>query len=223
MNRHTKLMAAMILIMAAAAFLRLPSLGNRPFHSDEAVHAFKFRELWENGVYRYDPNEFHGPTLYCAALPTVTLSGRHTFTETRESDYRLAIAIFGIALIPLIALLRDGLGGRATVFAALLTAISPAFVFYSRYYIQEVLLVFFTLGMIACGWRYRQSGKVMWLAAAGASAGLMIATKETAVLAFVAAGIALGVGFPHRQWYFPSFDKRGGRTLGRREAAAAVF
>src|SRR5258706_15189037 len=114
MIRRFGYLAAVIAIVAAAALLRIPQLGNRPFHGDEAVHAFKFRELWEDHVYRYDPNEFHGPTLYYAALPTVVLSGRHAFAETRESDYRLAIAIFGIALIPLIALMRDGLGARAS-------------------------------------------------------------------------------------------------------------
>src|SRR5262249_11793062 len=153
-------------------------------------HAFKFREIWEHGVYRYDPNEFHGPTLYYAALPTVLLNGRHSFAETKESDYRLSTALIGIALIPVLALVRDGLGKRAVLLAALLLAISPAFVFYSRYFIQEILLVFFTLGVIASSWRYYRSRKIGWLLGIGICAGLMIATKETAVIAFVGAFVA---------------------------------
>jgi uncharacterized protein (TIGR03663 family) len=159
-------------------------------HGDEAVHAFKFAELWERGVYRYDPNEYHGPTLYYAALPTVWLSGRHQFGEMQEADFRLATALIGAAIVPLVLLLSDGLGRRAAVAAALLTAVSPAFVFYSRYFIQEVPLAFFTLAALACGWRYRQSGRTRWLVAAAAAAGLMIATKETALLTFAAAGLA---------------------------------
>lgn len=159
-------------------------------HGDEAVHAFKFAELWERGVYRYDPNEYHGPTLYYAAVPTVWLSGRHHFGEMREADLRLAPALIGAAMVPLLLLLSDGLGRRAGVVAALLMAVSPAFVFYSRYFIQEVPLVFFTLAAIACGWRYRQSGRIGWLVGAAAAAGLMIATKETALLTFAAAGMA---------------------------------
>ena len=62
--------------------------------------------------------------------------------------------IFGIGLIGLLLLLTDGLGKTAVATAALLTAISPAMVFYSRYYIQEMLLVFFTLAALGCGWRY---------------------------------------------------------------------
>jgi uncharacterized protein (TIGR03663 family) len=183
-----------MLLLAIGAFaFRQPSLGNRPMHGDEAVHAFKFRELWEHGVYRYDPNEFHGPTLYYAALPSVWLHGRRDFAATTEADFRLPIAVFGAAMVLLLLPLADGLGRRAMLWAGLLTAISPAFVFYSRYYIQEVLLACFTLGMLACGWRYARTRRVSWLAAGGLCAGLMVASKETAVFAFVAAGIALGL------------------------------
>ena len=56
-----------LLILAGAAFaLRWPALDQRPFHNDEAVNAVKFGELWENGIYRYDPHEYHGPTLHYA-------------------------------------------------------------------------------------------------------------------------------------------------------------
>ncbi len=176
----------------AALGLRLPSLGNRPFHADEAVHAIKFRELWEKGVYRYDANEFHGPTPYYAALPVVALRGRATIAETRESDYRLAIALFGAGMVLLLWLASDGLGRSATIIAALLIAVSPAMVFYSRYFIQEIPLTFFTLAAIVCGWRYLQSRKTGWAIVTGICVGLMIATKETAVLSFIAALVAWG-------------------------------
>jgi uncharacterized protein (TIGR03663 family) len=74
-------------------------------------------------------------------------------------------------------------------------------VFYSRYYIQEMLLVFFTFAAIACAWRYfgsleqpEQDPKrpgLPWLIAAGTALGLMHATKETAVLAWAAIAAAL--------------------------------
>jgi uncharacterized protein (TIGR03663 family) len=183
----------MILLAIGAFAFRQPQLGNRPMHGDEAVHAFKFRDLWEKGVYKYDPNEYHGPTIYYAALPSVWLHGRHSFADATEADFRLPIVLFGAAMVLLLLPLTDALGRRATLWAGLLTAISPAFVFYSRYYIQEVPLAFFTLGMLACGWRYARTRRAGWLAACGACAGLMIASKETAVFAFVAAGLGLAL------------------------------
>jgi uncharacterized protein (TIGR03663 family) len=165
-------------------------------HADEAVHAVKFRDLWERGVYRYDPNEFNGPTLYYAALPVVYLNGRRDFADTREADYRTAVALFGAGMVLLFALVADGIGRPAALCAAALTALSPASVFYSRYYIQEMLLAFFTLGALACGWRYARKPSAGWAAGAGLCAGLMIATKETAVLAFAAAALALPAAAP---------------------------
>jgi uncharacterized protein (TIGR03663 family) len=183
--------ALLLLLTAGALLLRLPDLGNRPFHGDEAVHAVKFSELWQKGVYRYDANEFHGPTIYYAALPSVWLHGRHDFASTQESDYRLPIVVFGAALLLLFFPLADGMGRQSALWSALFTALSTAFVFYSRYYIQEMLLAFFTLGMIACGWRYVRSHRASWLLGAGVCAGLMAASKETAVLTFLSCGLAL--------------------------------
>ena len=182
--------AVMVLILAAALVLRLPRLGDRPFHGDEAVHAVKFRELWEKGRYEYDPQEYHGPTLYYAALPVVAAKGRATFAETQEADYRLAVALLGAAMVLLVPLLRDGVGPAGVLWAALLIAVSSPFVFYSRYFIQEVVLVCFTLALIACGWRYCVSGRTAWLMGAALAAGLIIATKETSILTFAALGLA---------------------------------
>ncbi len=186
MRHRRAFLIAMIALTVGAFAFRLPALGIRPFHGDEAVHAFKFLDLWVQGVYRYDHNEFHGPTLYYAALPSIWLHGRHSFASCTESDFRLPIVLFGAAMVLVIAPLSSGLGKRAIFCAGILAAISPALVFYSRYYIQETLLAFFTLATIACGWQYSRHMKRRWLLLAGVSAGLMIASKETAVLSFAA-------------------------------------
>lgn len=180
-------------IVVLALGLRILSLSNRPMHADEAVHTIKFKELWEKGIYHYDANEFHGPTPYYAALPVMVLRGRTTFADTRESDYRLAIALFGAGMVLLLALATDGLGRLGTVIAGLLTALSPAMVFYSRYFIQEIPFTFFTLAALVCGWRYTQNRAIGWAIATGVSIGLAIASKETVVLSLFAAIIAGGI------------------------------
>src|SRR5581483_2768998 len=99
--------------------------------------------------------------------------------------------LFGVGLILLLPLIADGLGRNATICAALLIAISPAIVFYSRYYIHEMLLVFFNLLALGAGWRYVRSRKPGWILLAGAAIGLMQATKETFILALFAALVGL--------------------------------
>jgi uncharacterized protein (TIGR03663 family) len=180
--------AAAMLLVAAALWLRLPRLGDRPFHGDEAVHAVKLRELWEHGRYAYDPNEYHGPTLYYVALPLLAARGL-SYANVTEADYRLPVALLGAAMVLLPWLLRDGIGPTAVAGAACLMAVSTPFVFYSRYFIQEMLLAAFTLLLIGCGWRYHVSRRPAWLWGAATAAGLMIATKETCVLTFVALGL----------------------------------
>ncbi|MFC1782385.1 flippase activity-associated protein Agl23 [Planctomycetota bacterium] len=172
------------IVLTVAAALRLPQLSLRPMHTDEAVHAVKFGELLEEGQYRYDPYEYHGPTLYYLTLFTAWLSGAHNLSELTEHTLRIITAIFGVGTILFFLLLADGLGRTAAFFGALLTAISPVMVFYSRYYIHETLLVFFSFLVIAAAWRYRQSNSVGWLLLAGAGIGFIHATKETCIIVY---------------------------------------
>ena len=187
--RHV--VAAVCLAAGLAALLRLPNLDRRPMHGDEAVHAVKFNELWTTGRYVYDCHDYHGPVLYYFTWPIAWLTGAADYRDLTESTFRIVPALFGVALILLILLVSDALGPKATIAAAVLTALSPAMVYYSRYYIQEMLLAFLAFAMIASGWRYACSGRFGWALAAGASAGLMHATKETCVIAWGAMMAAL--------------------------------
>ena len=150
----------MLAILALAAAFRLPRLAQRPMHADEANQAVKAGRLYETGKYEYDATDHHGPSLYWLTLPSLAISGAKDLAGSQEVAYRIVPVIFGLGLIPLLLLLADGLGRTAVVAAALLTAISPAMVFYSRYYIQETLLVFFTLAALGCGWRYLRTRRL---------------------------------------------------------------
>lgn len=183
-----------VLILAAtivAMALRLPCAARRPMHGDEAVHADKFADLLERGEYVYNPNEYHGPTLNYFTLIPAWLSSVGTYAEMTEFTVRIVPVFFGVLLVLLSLLLLDGLGGWACVGAAVLTAISPAMVFYSRYYIQEMLLVCFTFGAIAFGYRFTQHRNIIWAILTGVCLGLMHATKETSIIAFGAMLAAL--------------------------------
>lgn len=160
-------------------------------HTDEAVHGVKFGPLLERGVYRYDRHEYHGPTLNYLTLIPAWLSSATKLTEVSETTLRVVPVFFGVLLVALLLLVGDGLGWPAVAVSALLTAISPAMVYYSRYYIMELLLVCFTFGVILSGYRYARSRRLGWALSTGAFLGLMHATKETFVLALVAMLVAL--------------------------------
>lgn len=184
MNRWAGL--GLLLIILGALALRSPQLGLRPMHNDEAVNAIKIQELLETGRYAYDPNEHHGPTLYYATFPFVWFSGARDGTRISEASLRAVCVFFGLVLIVLLWLMADGLRVSGALAAAALTAVSPAMVFYSRYFIHEMLLVCFTLLVIAAGWRYSRTRHIGWAILGGAGLGLMYATKETFVIAAAA-------------------------------------
>jgi uncharacterized protein (TIGR03663 family) len=152
-------------------------------HGDEANQAVKAAVLLETGFYAYDPHEHHGPTLYYFTLPVAWLAGERTLADLTESTLRLVPVLFGVGLILLLAPLASGLSRTGVLAAGVFTAISPAMVFYSRYYIQEMLLVFFTFGVIVGAWQFLTRRSIAWAAVAGVCLGLMAATKETGILA----------------------------------------
>ncbi len=191
MNKKTALYGLFLLAVLAALLFRLFQLDMRPMHHDEANQAVKFGILLEQGEYRYDRTEHHGPTLYYLTLPFAWIASGTSFSALSEVTLRLVPVIFGIGIILLFLLFKDGLSLEATVFASFLTAISPAMVFYSRFYIQETLLVFFLVGAVAASWRYTRTRSPFWAAASGFFFGMMFATKETCIIAFAAMLAAL--------------------------------
>src|SRR6185295_18442709 len=188
-----------ILIFLIGAVLRFYNLNLVPLHHDEGVNGNFLVRLVREGMYRYDPENYHGPTLYyfSAVIPWIT---KLLFGSAARDHYglttftiRLIPALFGIGTIGLVFLLRRKLGTIATLAAALLLAISPGAVYLSRYYIHETLFVFFTLGIVvACVW-FWEKRKPAHLIPAIASAALLFATKETAMISVGVLIIALGL------------------------------
>jgi uncharacterized protein (TIGR03663 family) len=177
-------------VVLGALLFRTVRLDIRPMHHDEANQALKFGDLLERGEYRYDPKDHHGPSLYYLTLPVARVLAGKSLAAASETTLRLVPALFGTGILLLFLLFAGGLSRETVVCAALLAAISPALTYYSRFYIQETLLVFFLTGLIAAGWKYLQTRSGWWAAAAGFAAGMMYATKETSVILFGALAAA---------------------------------
>ncbi len=192
--------------LVAAAVLRAPRLGERPLHNDEAVNGIKFGQLWDTrlaqvyGPFKYDPDEHHGPSLFYSTYALAGLTGAPDIAHFSEARLRLIDLLFGLGLILLLPLVADGVGRRPVIWAGFFTALSPAMVFYSRYFIHEMPLVFFSFLALAAGWRYWRSRKLGWAVLAGTALGLMHSTKETFVLVLAAAAFALALNRAWNRW-----------------------
>ena len=195
-SRSTWLIAC-VAILGLAAFLRLFDLDLVPLHHDEGVNGNFLVRLVRDGHYRYDPGNYHGPTIYyfAALLPRLL---RFLLGPTGQSNYGLTTeairavpALFGLGTVGLVLALRRNLGTIATLAAATLLAISPGAVYLSRYFIHETLFVFFTLGIVVAVIRYYESSHPNYLLLASVSAALLFATKETAIISAAVLVIAL--------------------------------
>lgn len=181
-------------IMILGTFLRLYDLNLVPLHHDEGVNGNFLIQLVSEGFYQYDPQNYHGPTLYyfAALIPWISkfLFGR-SFAETyglSTFTIRFVTAAFGVATIWLVLTLRRRIGTIAALAGAALLAISPGSVYLSRYFIHETLLVFFMLSVVVATLSFYESVRPSYLLLAAASAALAFATKETAI---ISAGILL--------------------------------
>jgi uncharacterized protein (TIGR03663 family) len=181
----------LVLLTVAALWWRARDLASRPMHADEANQAVKAGELLESGRYAYDPHDHHGPVLYYAVLPVAWARGQRTLAGLDEVTVRLVPAIAGAACVFLLGILAAPLGRWPSLCAAAFLAVSPPAVYYSRYFVQETLLAAFMLAAFVCARQWWRSGRARWAAAAGAFAGLMQATKESAPLFLLAALAAL--------------------------------
>jgi len=192
--------ALVVLVILGAGAFRFARLDLRPMHGDEANQAVKVGRLLDKGEYAYDPVEHHGPTLYYATLPVFRLFGARHFADTTEVMYRVVPACFGLGLLVLLLFLRGGLGNWAVFWAMLLTAVSNPMVYYSRYFIQEPMLILFACGLIVFGWRYYRTRRLSYALLSGACLGLTHATKETCLVIFAAMAGALVLTWLWGRW-----------------------
>lgn len=182
--------ASVAAAMAIALFLRGAALIERPMHADEANQAHRTATLTQTGIYRFDPTEHHGPSLYYAGAAALHLFGADTFAVSEAWMYRSVPLAAGLLTLLLLATFAQGLGSVSTSFALLLIAASPFQTYFGAYFIQEPLLLLFSTATLASAQRYSQTGNPRWLVILSLALGALIATKETFILLFAAAAVA---------------------------------
>jgi uncharacterized protein (TIGR03663 family) len=183
--------AIFIVLTLLALAVRLPNLGERPMHTDESINAWITGRLLAGEKYHYDPQDRHGPVLYLLARPVAEICGAKNFATLTEAELRLTPLLIGSATILLFGAAVETLGFIPCFIAALLFAIGPLPVYYSRYFIHETFFVAATFGLILSGWRTLKNISTGCAAVAGACAALMLACKETAVLHFFGGATAI--------------------------------
>ena len=175
------------LIIALAAALRILLLGIKPPHFDEGINGWFVDQMVKNGYYKYDPTNYHGPLHFYVLFLSQTLFGRNLWA------LRMPVVLMSVVCVWLTMKFEPLVGRPVARWAALAMAVSPGFVFYGRYSIHEVWLVFFSmlfvLGLLGL-WRFGTS-RYLWCAGMGLTG--MILTKETYIIHVGCAAVAAAV------------------------------
>lgn len=163
---------AYLLAVVAALVLRFYLLEIKPLHHDEGVNSFFLLNLTNRGEYKYDPTNYHGPTLYYFVLIALKILGDSEFA------LRFYPALCGVLTVALMWGLRRGLGVVGMPVAAWSLALSPGLVYFSRDFIHESSFGFFMVGMIVAAYNWKSKYSLILFPI---FTGLLFTTKETSI------------------------------------------
>ncbi|MGA8656246.1 MAG: flippase activity-associated protein Agl23 [Chthoniobacterales bacterium] len=207
-----------ILILALAAGSRLAFLDVKPPHFDEGINGWFCDEMSKHGYYAYDSTNYHGPLHFYVLFVFLKFFGRNLWA------LRLPVVLVGTLTVYLVLLFRPFVGKTISYLAALGMAISPGFIFYSRYSIHETWLVFFLILTFwgALGLYALEAPKYVWAFVLGITG--MILTKETYIIHVAAVGAAgLAALILERIRPSDAYLERSKSPVPRRHFAAAIF
>jgi 4-amino-4-deoxy-L-arabinose transferase-like glycosyltransferase len=170
---------AVLVVTTPAVALRLVHLNTLGLNSDEAVYAGQAASLAGNTDFQPFFPVFRAHPLLFQAL----LAAPYRIWGVSPEIGRALAAAFGLGTIALVYLIGRLLYNRATGFiAALLLAVMPYHVIVSRQILLDGPMAFFaTLGLYLVA-RYADSGRPVWVYAAGGAMGLSFLSKESAIL-----------------------------------------
>jgi putative flippase GtrA len=168
----------LVVVMAAAALLRLWGLMAVGFNSDEAVYASQAAGIaGDHTVSQLFPIFRAHPFLFQAILSVPYQLG------TSDLVGRLASVGFGLATVALVfATTRRLYGPRAALVAAGIVALMPYHVIVTRQVLLDGPMTFFATLTLYFTVRFVVSKRVPWLLAAACALGLTTLTKETYVI-----------------------------------------
>ncbi len=173
---------AWMALLVLAALLRVVALGARPFHHDESIHAWAASRLVNEGNYKYDP-VYHGPVQYFLVGLALRIQGLFSNPNAMvpgegDAAARLPAALGGVALVGLALLLRPRFGPATALVAGALLALSPDFLYYSRFCREDVWSLLGTAGAFLFLDAYVRTESLRDLALSALFLALAFASKE---------------------------------------------
>ena len=188
--------AGFLLVVIVALVMRLWELGGRTVHYDEAIHLhYAWRLSESSGVFLgwpwiFGTDYIHSPWMHGPFQIEFTALMFKLFGDT-DVTARLGYVFFGTALVAVPYFFRDYLGRTASLLAAVMLALSPTILYFSRFGRNDIIMAFFASALLMLMWRYIHEGHRRYLYLASAVLALMFATKETTYMVVGIFGLVL--------------------------------
>lgn len=183
---------AWLTLLLVAFLLHVVALGARPFHHDESIHAWASNRLVTEGNYKYDP-VYHGPVQYYMVATALVIdeipaafekwlgwpsTSNRMIPGEGDAAVRMPAALGGVALVALALLLRPRFGASTALVAGALLAVSPNFLYYSRFCREDIWSLLGTAGTFLFLDAYVRTERLRDLALSALFLAIAFASKE---------------------------------------------
>ncbi len=182
----------LLLVVGAAAIMRLATLAQLPLSPSEAENGLAVWQFWQPGGV---PTAVNTPLYFTLTTLLSQLVG------LSDATVRLVPALAGVALVASPVLFRRWLGNAGMLISSLLLAISPLATLTARTANGDALTMLAAMGL-AAGWlNWQATGEKRWQTVTAVSLGLGLATSPLFYTALVTVGGAV--------WFLQASKKAG--------------
>ena len=182
-----------ILLLIVALLSRTIGLGDRAMSHDESLHTVYSWQLFDGRGYQHQPM-MHGPLKFILNPVMYFLFGVNDWSA------RILVALFGVAMVASVWMMRRWLGRTGAFLTALMYAISPALLYHSRYIRDEVMLTALMVFLVIAMFRYLESRSTKWLVWNAVALGFAFLTMEASFIFGGLFGIFLLLAFAAQLW-----------------------
>ena len=161
-------------MLFSAIFLRLSIIDFRPMHHDEGVNGY-FAEEVLNGKWKYNPENFHGPSAFYLYALAFLVFGKELYAM------RIVSVLFAVASAIVIYNMREKFE-KGFVFASFFLLFSPTFFYYSLDAIHEIIFAFATFASLVYALKAVEESTQKNFITTASMLALMFITKEGSFL-----------------------------------------
>lgn len=207
---------AWFLLLVVALLTRTIGLGDRPMSHDESLHTVYSFQFFDGRGYQHQPM-MHGPLKFVLNPVMYFLFGVNDWSA------RILVALFGVAMVGFVWLMRRWLGKTGAFLAAAMYAISPALLYHSRYIRDEVLLTSLLVLLVVTMFRYLETRTTKWLVWTAVALGLAFLTMEASFIFGGVFGIFLVLALAAQLWAAAWPDEAADRRMSFRILVAVAL